>query len=80
MTNNGTVYCYDKTMSMKFTGGGLFTGKFIDNGTGHSTAFYGAPCKIPPTPSATSQRSPKQEQSSSYRTLRVAQLRNLTIS
>ena len=42
LTNNGSVHCYSSTMSMKFTSGGLFTGKFLDTGTGQYASFYGA--------------------------------------
>jgi hypothetical protein len=42
ITNNGAVSCAVKTMNLKFSSGGLFTGSFLDNGTGHETSYYGA--------------------------------------
>ena len=41
MTNNGSVFCYDPTMSIKFGAGGLISGHFIDNGTGKSVNYFG---------------------------------------
>lgn len=40
-TNSSIVFS-NETISMKFTSGGLFTGKFIDNGTGKTGTFSGA--------------------------------------
>ncbi|MGD0814527.1 MAG: immunoglobulin domain-containing protein [Verrucomicrobiota bacterium] len=42
ITTNGSVYCYNSTMTLAFTSSGLFSGTFLDNGTGRTASFSGA--------------------------------------